>query len=297
MASTQWLVLGATGQLGCELLRVQPPHDVAVVPVTREQVDLARPQTIESLLSHVRPALVINAAAWTDVDGAEINEAGARAVNAEGVRALAVACHQVGSRLIHVSTDYVFGAEPVVRRPWAEEALVCPRGAYARSKADGERNVLETLPDSGAVVRTAWLYGAQGRNFVATMVARAIAGEWSTVVSDQWGQPTWARDVAHRIMELGVRLLSGDAPAGIYHATNSGQTTWFEFARAIYVLAGADPALVEPQDSCALDRAAPRPQWSVLGHEGWSQAGLSPMRPWEDALREAMPAFLSRFET
>lgn len=255
----------------------------------RAELDFARPDGIPAFIEEARPALVINAAAWTDVDGAESNEAQARQVNADGVAQLAEACRDSGARLIHVSTDYVFGGQRSDRTPWAEVDPLDPQCVYARTKAAGEQAVREILTDSGAVVRTAWLYSSHGRNFARTMLAKAQSGEQVRVVRDQWGQPTWARDVAHRIIELGARLLDGRAPAGTYHATNSGEATWWEFARWIYSLAGADPGLVAPMTSDELDRPAPRPAWSVLGHDRWAQAGLPAMRPWREALVAAMP--------
>ena len=260
-------------------------------PVSRAEADLERPDSLRATVAAIRPALVINAAAWTDVDGAERQEARARAVNAEGVAALAETCLEVGAHLVHVSTDYVFGGERLDRQPWSELDQLQPQGAYARTKAEGEQAVRAILPERGTIVRTAWLYSGHGRNFVRTMRNKAVAGEPVSVVRDQWGQPTWARDVAARILALGECLLDGRAPAGIYHATNSGETTWWEFARWIYSLAGANPGLVAPMDSSDLDRPAPRPAWSVLGHEAWADTGLSPLRPWREALVSAMPDF------
>jgi len=132
-------------------------------------------------------------------------------------------------------------------------------------------------------VRTAWLYGAGGANFAKTMVKLAASHETVSVVDDQLGQPTWTGDLATQI----VALLDADAPAGVYHGTNSGQASWFEFARAVFAEAGLDPERVKPTDSSTFVRPAPRPSYSVLGHAAWSRAGLAPMRPWRDALAEA----------
>ncbi len=289
MSSGEWLVIGPSGQLGRELLAVRPPQDVRLRPVDRAELDFARPECISAFVEEVRPTLVFNAAAWTDVDGAESHEAEARQVNAEGVAQLAEACRGSGALLIHVSTDYVFGGERSDRQPWSEDDPLDPRGAYARTKAAGEEAIREILPSTGAVVRTAWLYSSHGRNFARTMLTKASAAEQVRVVRDQWGQPTWARDVAHRIIALGERLLDGRAPAGTYHATNAGETTWWEFARWIYSLTGADPGLVAPMTSDELDRPAPRPTWSVLGHDRWAEAGLPALRPWREALVAAVP--------
>lgn len=177
MHSQEWLVLGPSGQLGRELLSSPPLKGATLRSVPRAEADLARPDSLRATVARLRPPLVINAAAWTDVDGAESNEAQARAVNAEGVAALAAACREVGALLIHVSTDYVFRGERLDRRAWAESDPVQPQGAYARTKIEGEQAVRTTLPERGTVVRTAWLYSGHGRNFVRTMIDKAIAGE------------------------------------------------------------------------------------------------------------------------
>jgi len=234
----------------------------------------------------------MNAAAWTDVDGAESHEALARQINAEAVAHVASACADYGARLVHFSTDYVFGGRSADMTPWGEDDPLNPQCVYAVTKVEGERAVRGILSDHGAVVRTAWLYSAQGRNFALTMLAKARSGEAVNVVDDQWGQPTWARDVAEHSINLAERMLDDHAPGGIYHAVNSGQATWWQFAREIYARAGADPALVTAIDSEQLTRPAPRPAWSVLGQERWWQAGLSPMRPWHVALDDAMAGFL-----
>ena len=289
MESGEWVVLGATGQLGRELMDCAAPEGVHLRAVSRSDLDLARPETIAPVITALKPAVVINAAAWTDVDGAETHEAQARAINTDGVAALAHACGATGARLIHVSTDYVFGGDAPQRRPSLETDPLDPQGVYAQTKAAGEEAVRGTLPDTGAVVRTAWLYSGYGHNFARTMLAKALAGEPARVVRDQWGQPTWARDVARHILVLGERMLDDRAPAANYHATNAGEATWWEFARWIYSLSGADPGLVAPMDSVDLERPAPRPAWSVLGHVAWAQAGLSPMRSWREALVAAVP--------
>jgi len=289
MGSGDWVVLGASGQLGRELSAAEVPEGVRIRPVPRAQLDLARTEDIIGLVSSARPRLVINAAAWTDVDGAESHEVEARVINADAVSVLAEACADHQAQLIHISTDYVFGGDRPDRAPWSEDDPLDPQGVYARTKAAGEEAIREVLPHTGAIVRTAWLYSEHGRNFARTMLAKASAGEQVRVVRDQWGQPTWARDVAHRILALGERLLDGRAPAGTYHATNAGETTWWEFARWIYSLTGADPGLVAPMTSDELDRPAPRPTWSVLGHDRWAEAGLPALRPWREALVAAVP--------
>ncbi|RFU85614.1 dTDP-4-dehydrorhamnose reductase [Streptomyces triticagri] len=276
------LVIGATGMLGSELCALLAAEGESYAALGRPDLDLTDERAVHAALRALTPDVVVNCAAWTDVDGAESDEDAATRVNGDAVRGLARACAHTGARLLHVSTDYVFaGDDP---DPRAEGAPTAPRTAYGRSKLAGEQAVLDELPDTGTVVRTAWLYGSGGRNFVSTMIAKARAGEPVRVVDDQHGQPTWARDVAGRLLEL-----AGTPHPGVFHATAGGRTTWYGLARAVYRHVGADPALVSPQRSAELRRAAVRPEFSVLSHDRWAAVGLAPPRSWADALAEAMP--------
>ncbi|GAA5001804.1 dTDP-4-dehydrorhamnose reductase [Kitasatospora paranensis] len=231
---------------------------------------------------------VVNCAAWTDVDGAESAEAAATAVNGTGVRHLALACRETGARLLQVSTDYVLPGD--TDRPCPESAATGPVNAYGRSKLAGEQAVLELLPDTGYVVRTAWLYGEHGPNFVATMLRLAAVRDTLDVVDDQHGQPTWSHDLARQLLALAD---ARHAPAGIYHGTAAGRTTWYGLAREAYRLAGLDPERIRPTTSAAFPRPAARPAWSVLGHDRWDAAGIAPLPDWRSSLAEALrrPAF------
>jgi dTDP-4-dehydrorhamnose reductase len=225
--------------------------------------------------------VIINAAAYTAVDAAEENESAAYAVNAIGPRNLAIGAAAVGARLVQISTDYVFDGTGT--EPYAEGTAIDPLNAYGRTKAAGEQFVLTENPAGSYVVRTAWLYGAHGANFGRTMLTLAAGRDTVSVVADQFGQPTWTVDLAAQI----VALLDADAPAGIYHGTNAGQTNWFGFARAVFESAGLDPERVLPTDGSTFVRPAPRPSYSVLGHDAWAAAGLTPMREWTEALTDA----------
>jgi len=227
--------------------------------------------------------VVVNAAAWTKVDDAETHEAQAFSVNAVGAANLACACSATGARMVQVSTDYVFSGDATTS--YDEDAPLAPRSAYGRTKGSGEWAVRAHLPSASWVVRTAWLYGAHGPNFVRTMAGLAGERETVSVVDDQVGQPTWTVDVARAI----VRLVESEAPFGSYHATSSGETTWFGFARAIFTGLGLDPARVQPTTTDAFPRPAPRPAYSVLGNAAWSRAGLPGLRDWREALTEALP--------
>ncbi|NLT26856.1 MAG: dTDP-4-dehydrorhamnose reductase [Microbacteriaceae bacterium] len=225
--------------------------------------------------------VVINAAAYTAVDQAEDDEDAAYAINATGTEHLARACAATGARLVHYSTDYVFQGD--ASEPYDEDAPRDPLNAYGRTKAAGEQLALDAHPEGVYVLRTAWLYGGGGPNFAKTMVKLAETRPEITVVDDQLGQPTYTRDLA----EQTVALLDADAPAGVYHATNSGECTWFDFAREIFRLAGHDPERVQPTDSSAFERPAARPAYSVLGHRRWLEAGIPEMRDWREALADA----------
>jgi dTDP-4-dehydrorhamnose reductase len=229
--------------------------------------------------------LVINCAAYTAVDAAEENEDVALEINATGPAHLEAACAASGARLVHISTDYVFAGDATA--PYAEDAPMAPSGAYGRPKAAGETAVR----DSGAnalIVRTAYLYGRGGPCFPKTIARAGRARGALTVVDDQIGQPTWTRDVAAFIL----RLLAADAPAGTYHATSSGQASWFEFAREIVASAGLGD-IVSPIDSGAYAAKAPRPSWSVLGHEASQRVGVEGIGDWRERWAEAAPEVLA----
>ncbi|WUH33418.1 dTDP-4-dehydrorhamnose reductase [Streptomyces sp. NBC_00445] len=258
-----------------------------VVALDRAALDLTDRVAVQQALELHRPAVVVNCAAWTAVDDAETREAEALAINGDGPAHLAAACASTGTVLLHVSTDYVFAGD--AEEPYAEDAPTAPRSAYGRTKLAGEQAVLKTLPEHGYVVRTAWLYGTGGPNFVRTMIRLAGERETLDVVNDQRGQPTWSADLAGLLLALGCGALAGTAPAGVYHGTSSGETTWYGFTREIFRLHGTDPDRVRPTTSEAFVRPAPRPAYSVLGHDRFRAAGIEPPRDWRAALAEAFP--------
>ncbi|WP_030899990.1 MULTISPECIES: dTDP-4-dehydrorhamnose reductase [unclassified Streptomyces] len=282
----RWLVTGAGGMLGRDVVEELTRRGEDVVALDRTALDITRPESVDSAVADHRPGLVVNCAAYTAVDDAETDEARALEINGEGPRLLARACAARDARLIHVSTDYVFSGDTRTA-PYPEDHQPAPRTAYGRTKLAGERAVLEELPGRSAIVRTAWLYGAHGANFVRTMIGLEARRDTVDVVDDQRGQPTWSADVAERIADLGVRL--GPDAHGVFHATNSGEATWYELAREVFSLVGADPDRVRPTSSAAFSRPAPRPAYSALGHDRWREIGLKPMRDWKSALHEALP--------
>ncbi|MFF7761746.1 dTDP-4-dehydrorhamnose reductase [Streptomyces griseorubiginosus] len=280
-----WLVTGAGGMLGQDVLARLAQSGERYVALDRKALDLTDADAVSAALEEHRPAVVVNCAAWTAVDDAETREDEALAINGDGPRHLAEACARTGAVLLHVSTDYVFAGDATA--PYAEDAPTAPRSAYGRTKLAGEKAVLAN--EHGYVVRTAWLYGTGGPNFVKTMIKLEGVKDTLDVVDDQRGQPTWSADLAGLLVELGRGALAGTAPAGVYHGTNSGETTWHGFTQEIFRLLGADPDRVRPTTSEAFVRPAPRPAYSVLGHGRFAEAGIEPLRDWRTALTEAFP--------
>ncbi|ARJ06010.1 dTDP-4-dehydrorhamnose reductase [Humibacter sp. BT305] len=274
---TRYLITGASGMLGHDLQRALAGRDV--VALSRAELDITDPDAVAAAVAGID--VVFNCAAYTKVDAAETDEDAAYAVNATGAATLALATAANDAALIQVSTDYVFQGDAT--SPYSEDEPRDPLNAYGRTKAAGEEAVLRLNPARGYVVRTAWLYGADGPNFPATMLRLGRERDTVSVVDDQVGQPTWTADLARQL----VLLADSGAPAGIYHGTNAGTASWFEFAQATFQEAGLSPDKVEPTDSSQFVRPAPRPAYSVLGHDAWSRAGLAPMRDWRAALHEA----------
>jgi dTDP-4-dehydrorhamnose reductase len=283
----RWLVTGSGGMLGCDLVAALAGRGEDVLGLSRKELDVTDETAVAAALAERRPNVVVNCAAWTAVDGAEAHEDEALAVNGTGaahVAAAIAAGTAPGCRLVHLSTDYVFAGDAAV--PYAEDDAPGPRTAYGRTKLAGEQAVRRLLPQAGYVVRTAWLYGAHGPNFVRTMIRLESERPAVDVVADQRGQPTWTADVAEQV----IALAGSGAPAGVYHATSSGVATWFDLAREVFLLLGADPDRVRATSTDAFPRPAPRPRYSVLGHDAWAAAGLEPIGDWRPSLRRAFPA-------
>jgi dTDP-4-dehydrorhamnose reductase len=253
------LVIGSAGMLGRAVAHdaTRLGHDV--VGLTHADLDITDASRVGRLVAAVEPEALINCAAWTDVDGAEANEARALRVNGDGAGHLARAAANVGARVVQISTDYVFAG--VSREPWIESDEVGPLQAYGRTKLAGEREVADAT-DEHAIVRAAWLFGAGGPNFVETMLRLGAERDEVEVVTDQYGRPTWTRHLAPALVELAERR--GDV--GIFHATAPEHCSWYEFAVEILHRAGL-PARVVPTTSERFVRPARRPAYSVLGTE------------------------------
>lgn len=271
------LITGAGGMLGRALREtLSPAHDVAAL--ARGDLDVTDLGLTLATLVRAKPQVVIHAGAWTDVDGCERDPDRAWRVNALGSRNVAVACQEAGAACCYVSTDYVFDGEKA--DPYTEFDAPNPISCYGASKLAGERYV-QTLAPRHWIVRSSWLFGPGGKNFVKTLLAKARAGQELRVVDDQVGSPTYTRDLARVI----ARLVS--APHyGVWHVTNSGSCSWYRFAAAILEAAGLRGVRLEPIGSKDLQRPAPRPRNSVLRNYCWQLEGWPPPRLWADALRE-----------
>jgi dTDP-4-dehydrorhamnose reductase len=283
------LVPGGSGQLGRDLAALTSASVDVIAPGSAE-LDVTQTgqvlAAVGALADRAREAgsapVVVNAAAYTAVDAAEQDEERAFAVNADGPRVLAAACASRRVPLIHVSTDYVFSGE--ASKPYEPSDELGPRSAYGRTKAAGEDAVLGSGASSW-VVRTGWLYGRSGSNFVKTMARLESSQDVLSVVDDQFGGPTWTADLAAGLLELASRVAAGDGPERrILHCTNAGEVSWCGFAQAIFSRLGADPSRVKPCTTEEFPRPAARPGYSVLSPESWREAWLTPMRPWEEAL-------------
>ncbi|MGH2855034.1 MAG: dTDP-4-dehydrorhamnose reductase [Solirubrobacteraceae bacterium] len=273
------LVTGAEGMLGHDVRRAGERAGHELVLVDLPELDITDAAAVRAFLGERRVQAVVNCAAWTDVDGAETHREQARAVNAEGAGNLARAAAECDIPLLHISTDYVFDGEaprdPEGRpRPYLESDLTGPRSVYGHTKLEGERAVLEASPRH-AVVRTAWLYGVEGRNFVDTMLRLADERESVQVVDDQIGSPTWSGHLAPAVLGLLEREVSGLA-----HLTGTGAVSWNGFAHEIFRQAER-ACRVEPATSEQMARPAPRPAYSVLASE---REDVLPMPDWRDGL-------------
>lgn len=287
-----WLITGGSGQLGIAISKELGKQGILFHPWGSKDLDITKGPMVRDLISQLSPKVIVNCAAWTDVDGAESNEPQATRVNRDGAENLAIAAKYCGAKLIHLSTDYVFSGES--KSPWKVDDRINPQTVYGRTKAEGENRVMVTYPENSSVVRTAWLYSPWGKNFAKTMTRLAFNSQSKVrVVNDQVGQPTSATDLAKQLVVLGL----SNSPAGIYHGTNSGVATWFEYAQEIFTLVGADVSRIIPVTSNEFLRPAKRPSYSVLSHESWAKTSINPMRDWRIVLEEAMPAIISSVKT
>ena len=270
------LITGSNGMLGQDLVEVLKDNHELIL-TTSKTLDITDKKHVIDFISDSKPDLVINSAAYTDVDGCETNQDIAYAVNGEGVKNLALACSEVDCPLVHVSTDYVFKGDNT--RPWVEDDEIGPISVYGKSKLQGEEAIQEIL-DKFYILRTAWLYGTNGKNFPKTMLELAENHSEITVVYDEVGTPTYTPDLAKAIAEL----IETDK-YGIYHLTHSGHCSWCEFARYIFEIADVDVKVI-PVTASEFARPAPRPHYSVLDNKNWVKNGFEPLRSYKEAIKE-----------
>ena len=232
----------------------------------------------------IKPDVVINTAAYTNVEQAEIDSVAAFKINQLGAANVATASKSIGAKLVHFSTDYVFAGNNI--SPWRVNDLTEPLSIYGKSKLAGEVEILKEYSENSLIIRTAWLYSPYGKNFYKTMLTKALnSDEIVRVVSDQKGQPTSALDLA----ELTVEAVTKNITSGVFHGTNAGSCSWFEFAKYIFEIAGADSARVIPVPSSEFTTKVQRPKFSELDNQKWSEFGISPLGPWRDSVQKALP--------
>lgn len=271
------LVLGAQGMLGKDLVEIFAP-EYEVIPWGLAEIDITHEKETIEKIKRIRPQAIINCAAYTDVDGCEANQERAFLVNAEGAKHVALASAAADSRLIHLSTDYVFNGRATT--PYKEDSPTDPMSIYGQSKLRGEVYIRQ-IGGNHLIIRTAWLYGRGGRNFVEAILRQAAAGKEIRVVNDQRGSPTLTRDLSRAIHFL---LRTGEA--GIFHITNSGSCTWYEFALRILQEKELGHIRILPISSEELSRPAKRPAYSILNCGRYEQITQKTMRPWAEALQD-----------
>jgi dTDP-4-dehydrorhamnose reductase len=275
------LVFGSNGMLGHALTTVLGKR-YQVTGLDLPETDITRPIDVWEAITSYKPDIVVNSAAYTDVDGCETNVELAFSVNSRGNRNLAQVCAEGDIPLLYISTDYVFEGTSIT--PYRELDWTNPRSEYGKSKLQGEQHVRE-LCSKHYIIRTSWLYGPEGKNFVNTMLGLAKEREEIGVVNDQIGTPTYTMDLAEA-----VSVIIGEQNYGIYHITNSGSCTWYEFALEIFRQAGIKGIEVKPITTEEINRLAPRPKNSVLDNLYWKLQGKDPLRPYQEALRAYLTA-------
>lgn len=270
------LITGSNGMLGHDLIDVlDGKHEL--IKTTSKSLDITDEDKVKDYIVNENPGIVINSAAYTDVDGCETNEEIAYKVNGEGVKNLALACKVVDCPLLHISTDYVFNGEN--NKPWMEDDEVGPISIYGKSKLQGEE-AIESILDNFFIIRTSWLYGINGGNFPKTMLELAKTHDTLTVVTDEIGTPTYTLDLAQAIAEL-----IETEYYGIYHITNSDYCSWFDFAKYIFEVKNIDVNVV-PVTAEEFARPASRPHYSVLNNSNWVNNGFKPLRSYKEAIKD-----------
>lgn len=287
MAATEemkWLITGANGQLGKCFKRTLEDNGIDYVALSRTNLDITDITLVTESIKSIKPDVVINTAAYTNVEEAEVDSDQAFRINQSGAANVAIASKSVGAKLVHFSTDYVFSGDGI--SPWQVNDSTDPLSVYGQSKLAGELEILKEYSENSLIIRTAWLYSSYGKNFYKTMLAKALSSdEVVRVVNDQLGQPTSALDLA----ELTVNAVTKNIASGVFHGTNGGSCSWFEFAKYIFEIAGEDTARVTPVLSSQFKTKAQRPKYSVLDNQEWSEFGILPLGHWKDSVQKVLP--------
>lgn len=282
-----WLIFGGTGQLGQTLQDQLKLANIEFSAPSRGVLDLTSEDQVAECIGSIKPSVLINCAAWTDVESAEFKEKDALKINGHAVEYLAKNAKKNNSMMVQISTDYVFSGDGDI--PWTENDNPDPKTAYGRTKYFGEQVLQEIYPENSYIFRTAWLYSRYGKNFAKNISRRIqMKSETISVVGDQIGQPTLADDFSNQII-LAVRE---KIFPGIYHGTNSGEASWFEFASEINSLIANNSGNIKRISSNEIYRIAKRPSYSVLGHEKWAKVGVPEMRNWKLALNNSIKGIL-----
>ena len=280
----KWLITGANGQLGRCLQETLDAQGIDFVALSRADLDITNSALVKESFNSIKPDVVINTAAYTNVEQAEIDSVAAFRINQLGAANVATASKSIGAKLVHFSTDYVFAGNGI--SPWRVNDLTEPLSIYGKSKLAGELEILKEYSENSLIIRTAWLYSPYGKNFYKTMLTKAFNGdEIVRVVSDQQGQPTSALDLA----ELTVKAVTKNVSSGLFHGTNAGSCSWFEFAKYIFEIAGENSIRVTSVLSSELTTRVERPKYSVLDNQKWSEFGIMPLNPWKDSVQKVLP--------
>jgi dTDP-4-dehydrorhamnose reductase len=283
-----WLVFGGTGQLGLTLQDQLRLEAIDFLAPNRKNLDLTSETDVAQCITSSKPSVIINCAAWTNVNAAENNEKEALEINGYAVEYIAKYAKRAGSVLIHISTDYVFSGERDT--PWGETDTPDPKTAYGRTKFFGEQALLDTYKENSYILRTAWLYSKYGKNFAKSISERVLnRTESISVVGDQVGQPTLADDLSRQIILVAKKRIF----PGIYHGTNSGEASWYDFASEINSILGGLSERVIKVSSEEIVSAAKRPSYSVLSHDKWDAVEIARMRDWKLALKDSIKGIVN----
>jgi dTDP-4-dehydrorhamnose reductase len=288
---TKFLILGGSGMLGSSLISECRIDGIQYDAPDSSILDIRNQRQVQDYISKLKPTAIVNCAAWTDVENSENEYQSAYELNVNGIQNVAIAAQDVGVPVVHISTDYVF--DGLKKAKYSEQDETSPINSYGLSKLLGENALLKLCPEKSYIIRTSWLYGMSGKNFVKSILKKALEGKRMQVVQDQVGSPTNSEDLARGI----ISILQVKPSPGIYHFSNLGDVSWYEFARKIYEMSGFDVQCIEPIASTAFPSKAKRPEHSVLSTDKWSTAKITKIIAWEESLSQILPRILDSVRT